>query len=171
MPGAATIDLSAIPEAQREAVAAVLRERDALKEANKRLEHLVAELNHAVHGKRSEKLSGDDRQWAFEDLEIAVAEAEEKRDAQAPSERRSRRAARRIPIEVTRFLAAQLRLKADDLAGYANREETRHEHLAALSPAARACSRVARNRTGQTHAVHHRLADRRRHATSRPDRS
>lgn len=35
-----------------------------------------------------------------------------------------------IPLEVTRFLAAQLGLKADDLAGYASREETRHEHLA-----------------------------------------
>jgi transposase len=91
----ATIDLSAIPEAQREAVAAVLRERDALKAANKRLEHLVAELNHAVHGKRSEKLSEDDRQLAFEDLEVAVAEAEERQETQAPSESRSRRAARR----------------------------------------------------------------------------
>ncbi|MGC9523750.1 MAG: IS66 family transposase [Anaerolineae bacterium] len=95
MPAAATIDLSAIPEAQREAVAAVLRERDALKEANTRLEHLVAELNHAVHGKRSEKLNEDDRQLAFEDLETAIAEIEEKQDAQAPSERRPRRAARR----------------------------------------------------------------------------
>jgi transposase len=95
MPATATIDLSAIPKAQREAVAAVLRERDALKEANKRLEHLLAELNHAVHGKRSEKLSEDDRQLAFEDLEIAVAEAEEKQETQAPSESRSRRAARR----------------------------------------------------------------------------
>lgn len=95
MPAAATIDLSAIPEAQREAVAAVLRERDVLKEANKRLEHLVAELNHAVHGKRSEKLSEDDRQLTFEDLEVAIAETEEKQDAQAPSERRRRRAARR----------------------------------------------------------------------------
>jgi len=95
MPATATIDLSAIPEAQREAVAAVLRERDALKEANKRLEHLVAELNHVVHGKRSEKLSEDDRQLAFEDLETAVAEAEEKQETQAPSERRPRRAARR----------------------------------------------------------------------------
>ena len=37
-----------------------------------------------------------------------------------------------IPLEVTRFLAAQLGLKADDLAGYASREETPHEHLAAL---------------------------------------
>jgi len=37
-----------------------------------------------------------------------------------------------IPLEVTRFLAAQLGLKSDDLTGYASREETRHEHLATL---------------------------------------
>lgn len=108
MPATATIDLSAIPEAQRDAVAAVLRERDALREANKRLEHLVAELNHVVHGKRSEKLSADDRQLAFEDLEIAVAEAEEKQEAQAPSESRPRRAARRnrgnLPADLPRIV-------------------------------------------------------------------
>jgi hypothetical protein len=37
-----------------------------------------------------------------------------------------------IPLPVTRFLAAQLGIRPDDLAGYAAREETRHEHLAAL---------------------------------------
>jgi len=37
-----------------------------------------------------------------------------------------------IPIEVLRFLAAQLRLRTDDLLPYASREETRHEHLAIL---------------------------------------
>jgi TnpA family transposase len=37
-----------------------------------------------------------------------------------------------IPEEVTRFLAAQLGLNVDDLLEYASREETRHEHLAAL---------------------------------------
>ena len=37
-----------------------------------------------------------------------------------------------IPLAVTRFLAAQLGMRLDDLAGYATREETRHEHLAAL---------------------------------------
>lgn len=37
-----------------------------------------------------------------------------------------------IPLAVTRFLAAQLGMRPDDLAGYAAREETRHEHLAAL---------------------------------------
>nr|WP_240672196.1 hypothetical protein [Tropicibacter alexandrii] len=51
MPDAPPIDLSAIPESQRAAVLAVLQERDALKKANRRLEHLVAELNHVVHGK------------------------------------------------------------------------------------------------------------------------
>jgi transposase len=95
MPAAATIDLSALPEEQRAAVAAVLHERDALREINRRLEHLVAELNHVVHGKRSEKLGEDERQLAFEDLETAIAEVEEKKDAQAPSDRSPRRAARR----------------------------------------------------------------------------
>tara|TARA_R110002096_G_scaffold130203_2_gene279312 strand:- start:1750 stop:3369 length:1620 start_codon:yes stop_codon:yes gene_type:complete len=37
-----------------------------------------------------------------------------------------------IPLPVTRFLAAQLGIRPDDLAGYAAREETRHEHLAIL---------------------------------------
>lgn len=34
------------------------------------------------------------------------------------------------PLAVTRVLAAQVGLKSDDLAGYATREETRHEHMA-----------------------------------------
>ena len=37
-----------------------------------------------------------------------------------------------IPLEVSQFLSAQLDLNSDDLVGYAAREETRHEHLAAL---------------------------------------
>ncbi|MCR5860142.1 Tn3 family transposase [Mesorhizobium sp. J428] len=37
-----------------------------------------------------------------------------------------------IPQELSRFLAAQLGLSVGDLAEYAAREETRHEHLAAL---------------------------------------
>lgn len=37
-----------------------------------------------------------------------------------------------IPEAVTRFLAAQLGLRPDDLVDYAAREETRREHLAAL---------------------------------------
>lgn len=37
-----------------------------------------------------------------------------------------------IPEQITRFLAAQLGLRSDDLIDYAIREETRHEHLATL---------------------------------------
>ena len=37
-----------------------------------------------------------------------------------------------IPLAITRFLAAQLGLKPDDLADYAAREETRREHLTTL---------------------------------------
>jgi len=85
MPAAARIDLSAIPEDQRDAVAALLSETVSLKQIVRRLEHLVAELNHVVHGKKSEKLSEDDRQLAFEDLEAAVAEVEAQKDAQAPA--------------------------------------------------------------------------------------
>ena len=60
------IDLSALPGDQRDAVAALLRENSALKEINRRLEHLVAELNHVVHGRKSETLDEDDQQLAFE---------------------------------------------------------------------------------------------------------
>ncbi len=37
-----------------------------------------------------------------------------------------------IPQELTQFLAAQLGLRVEDLSEYAMREETRHDHLAAL---------------------------------------
>ena len=86
MPNASTLDLSAIPAAQRAVVQALLEEVAALKDITKRQEHLIAELNHALHGKRSEKLSEDERQLAFEDLSIALAEVEaekEKRVAKA----------------------------------------------------------------------------------------
>ncbi|PVH27210.1 IS66 family transposase [Pararhodobacter oceanensis] len=109
MSSAPFLDLSAIPEDQRDAVLALLQENVALKEKAtglqskaadledlvKRLEHLVAELRNAVHGKRSEKLSEDERQLAFEDLEVAVAEAETQHDEQAPTAPAPQRAARR----------------------------------------------------------------------------
>ena len=85
------IDLSAIPEDQRDAVVALMRETASLKEINKRLEHLVAEMNHALHGKKSEKLDEDDRQLAFEDLSIAVAEAEEQKRQTAPDSDKPKR--------------------------------------------------------------------------------
>jgi hypothetical protein len=70
------LDLSAIPAAQRAAVQALMETVAALQEITRRQEHLIAELNHALHGKRSEKLSEDERQLAFEDLSIALAEVE-----------------------------------------------------------------------------------------------
>ena len=107
MSSAPPIDLSAIPESQRAAVLAVLQERDALKDANRRLEHLVAELNHVVHGKRSEKLSEDDRQLAFEDLETAVAEVETHKEQAAPSTKTPRQKRQRnlghLPADLPRI--------------------------------------------------------------------
>ncbi len=81
------IDLSVLPPEYRvafEALQATAVRAAELEDIVKRLEHLVAELNYAVYGKKSEKLSEDDRQLAFEDLEIAVAEVEEQKQAQAP---------------------------------------------------------------------------------------
>ena len=102
-----TFTWPAIPESQRAAVLAVLQENGALKEANRRLEHLVAELNHVVHGKRSEKLSDDDRQLAFEDLEIAVAEVETRREQAAPSTQTPRQKRQRnlghLPADLPRI--------------------------------------------------------------------
>jgi len=76
MQTAPAIDLSAIPAAQRAAVLALMETVAALTEITRRQEHLIAELNHALHGKRSEKLTEDERQLAFEDLSIALAEVE-----------------------------------------------------------------------------------------------
>jgi transposase len=77
------LDLSAIPDAQRAVVQALLDEVAALTEITRRQEHLIAELNHALHGKRSEKLSEDERQLAFEDLSIALAEVEAEKETRA----------------------------------------------------------------------------------------
>ncbi len=62
-----------------------MQEVSALKDITKRQEHLIAELNHALHGKRSEKLTEDERQLAFEDLTIAVEEVEAEKEARSAS--------------------------------------------------------------------------------------
>lgn len=64
-----------------------------LRAQTERQEYLIAELRHALYGKKSEKLDPDARQLAFEDLEVAVAENEAARDAAAA--RRAGGAARR----------------------------------------------------------------------------
>ncbi|WP_339113755.1 transposase [Thioclava sp. GXIMD2076] len=67
----------------------------------------MAELNHIVHGKRSEKLSEDDRQPAFEDLELAVAAVETRKEQTAPSTTQPRRTQRRnlgyLPADLPRI--------------------------------------------------------------------
>lgn len=80
----ADIDLDALPPEIRAAFEAERAQRQALEaevatlsEHNRRLEHLVKEFRQALYGKKSEKLNADERQLAFEDLETAVAEAEE----------------------------------------------------------------------------------------------
>jgi len=74
----------------------------------KRFEHLVRELRHALYGKKSEKLAPDDRQLCFEDLEVAVAEAEEhqaspKDDAPRKKATKSKRNLGNLPKELPRF--------------------------------------------------------------------
>ncbi len=83
MAALAEIDLGTLtPEqaaAARQALAALetlTAENEAQSERIRRLEHLVRELQRVVYGKRSEKLSADERQLAFEDLEGASAEVE-----------------------------------------------------------------------------------------------
>jgi transposase len=67
-----------------------------LKHLTARQEHLIAELRHARFGKKSEKLSEDERQLAFEDLEIAAAETQEAIDQlPAPDGKPRRKPAKR----------------------------------------------------------------------------
>lgn len=67
-----------------------------LKHLTDRQEHLIAELRHARFGKKSEKLSEDERQLAFEDLEIAAAETQEAIDQlPAPEGKPRHKAAKR----------------------------------------------------------------------------
>ncbi len=70
------IDLSSIPAAQRAVVTSLMETIAALQDITQRQQHLIAELNHALRGKRSEKLTEDERQLAFEDLSIALVEVE-----------------------------------------------------------------------------------------------
>lgn len=70
----ANLDLSVLPPAYRAAF-------EELKTLVERQEALIHELNQALYGKKSERLAEDERQLAFEDLEVAVSEVEETRDA------------------------------------------------------------------------------------------
>ena len=82
------LDLSVLPPEYRtafEALQAAAARATELEEITRRQEHLIAEMHHALYGKKSEKLSDDDRQLAFEDFEVAIAEVEEKKKHAAPA--------------------------------------------------------------------------------------
>jgi transposase len=68
--------LRAAYEAERAALQALEIEIAAMAERNRRLDHLVKELPQALYGRKSEKLTADERQLTFEDVETAVAEME-----------------------------------------------------------------------------------------------
>ena len=68
-------DLDALSPALREAFLVLQAEVAGLRAQTERQDYLIAELRHALYGKKSEQLNPDDRQLAFEDLETAVAEA------------------------------------------------------------------------------------------------
>ncbi|NOX72429.1 MAG: hypothetical protein GXP03_01980 [Alphaproteobacteria bacterium] len=51
------IDLERLPSEVRAAFEAMQEQVSAFKEANARLEHLIKELQHALYGKKSEKLA------------------------------------------------------------------------------------------------------------------
>jgi transposase len=77
------LDLDALPPVVRETFLAIQAEVAGLRAQAERQEYLIAELRHALYGKRSEQLDPDDRQLAFEDLETAVAEADAARETLA----------------------------------------------------------------------------------------
>ena len=76
-----SLDLDDLPPAVREAFLVLQAKVAGLEALTSRQDYLIAELRHALYGKRSEQLDPDERQLAFEDLETAVAEAEAAGDA------------------------------------------------------------------------------------------
>jgi transposase len=66
---------------QREAFEALTAHVSALEDYGHRQDNLVRELQRLLRGKKSEKLTPDERQLAFEDLEISISDNEAKGDA------------------------------------------------------------------------------------------
>ena len=101
-------DIRAAFEAERAARLAAERVAADYKEVVTRLEHLVKELHQALYGKKSEKLSDDERQLCFEDLEVAAAEAEEQQarltqDAPRKKTPKSKRNLGNLPEDLPRI--------------------------------------------------------------------
>ena len=87
----------------------VENELAASKQIVDRLELLVKEYERARFDKRSEKFNPDQMQLVLEDIEIAIAEVQERQDDRArrtgaaPSGRRASRAARAFPAHLPRI--------------------------------------------------------------------
>lgn len=79
------LDLSVLPPEYRAVFERQAARVAELEKIAARQEHLIAELHHALYGKKSEKLNEDDRQLSFEDLEVAIAEVEEQKASVAPT--------------------------------------------------------------------------------------
>lgn len=79
-----------------ESNAALSTQNAELEAINARLERFVKELNQLIYGKRSEKLGPDERQLAFEDIEVAQSEAEAQSDTiEMTKPRKKRKSAQR----------------------------------------------------------------------------
>ena len=63
-----------------ETIASIATQNAELEAVNARLEHMVKELKHLLYGPKSERFTEDERQLAFEDLEVATAEAQAQSD-------------------------------------------------------------------------------------------
>ena len=83
--------LTAANDTLTEERACLAGENEAQAERIRRLEHLNLELIRLLYGKRSEKLSTDERQLAFEELEGASAEVEAAATPEDPSPARSQK--------------------------------------------------------------------------------
>lgn len=90
---ATPLDINALPPAVWEAFLAMQAEVVGLRAQTERQDYLIAELRHALYGKRSEQFNPDDRQLAFEDLETAVAEGEAVKDVSHNADVTTRRPA------------------------------------------------------------------------------
>jgi transposase len=92
--------------AAEEKAAAIADEIGEIKALNERLEYLVKELRRALYGKKSERLDPDQLDLLLEDLETAVAGAEEESEARSrgrAAREPSRRNIGRLPDHLERI--------------------------------------------------------------------
>ena len=70
-------------------------ERDALAARNERLQHLLRKLQRMQFGRRSEQLTADQLQFAFEEVEASIADTEAEAEKRSPDLRKKNTARRR----------------------------------------------------------------------------